>query len=307
MISLAQQNVRLPSLATIRAFESAARLGSFGRAAEELCITASAVGKRITQLETLLGKTLFDRGSRGVVLTATGHEYLEQIETALHLLSDVSLHHRSKKTRESIRLVTTPSFGHYVLGPHLHEFTQAHPNLDMSVVMSIPYLDIGPSQADFWIRFGLGRYPGAVSELLTNDLVFPACSPDYLHRYGPMRKPSDLRYEDLLHSPLDPWKPWFDAAGLDWPEPEEGVSFFDLGMAMAAACAGQGVMITRRSLAGPCLNDGRLVAPFAITAAPDSHYYLCHDASMPLTGVRLSFSLWLKDLCRQMLHVPLGP
>ncbi|WP_345796848.1 LysR substrate-binding domain-containing protein [Castellaniella sp. MT123] len=306
MISLAQQNVRLPSLATIRAFESAARLGSFGRAAEELFLTASAVGKRITQLETLLGQALFDRGSRGVALTAAGHEYLEQIETALHLLTDVSLHHRSKRPRESIRLVTTPSFGHYVLGPHLLEFTQDHPNLDMSVVMSIPYLDIGPSQADFWIRFGLGRYPGAVSELLTDDQVFPACSPDYLRRHGPLRTPADLHYAHLLHSPLDPWKPWFDAAGLDWSEPEEGTSFFDLGMAMAAACAGHGVMIMRRSLASACLNDGRLVAPFAITAAPDSHYYLCHDASMPLTGVRLSFSLWLKDLCRRIPPVSLG-
>jgi DNA-binding transcriptional LysR family regulator len=304
MTSLVQQNLRLPSLATIRAFESAARLGSFGRAAEELCLTASAVGKRITQLEALLGQPLFDRGSRGVALTAVGHEYLEQIGTALHLLSDVSLHHRAQKPRESLRLVTTPSFGHWVLGPHLHEFMRMHPTLDLSVVMSIPYLDIGPSQADFWIRFGLGRYPGAVSELLTDDVVFPACPPEYLRRHGPMSRPADLVFDDLLHSPLDPWKPWFDAAGLDWPEPEEGVSFFDLGMAMAAACAGQGVMITRRSLASRCLQAGQLVAPFPVTAAPDSHYYLCHDASVPLVGIRLSFSLWLRDLCRRIPDLP---
>jgi DNA-binding transcriptional LysR family regulator len=305
MMSFAQQNIRLPSLATIRAFEAAARLGSFGRAAEELCLTASAVGKRISQLEALLGQPLFDRGSRGVALTAVGHEYLEQIGTALHLLSDVSLHHRAKKPRESLRLVTTPSFGHWVLGPRLPEFLRMHPNLDLSVVMSIPYLDIGPAQADFWIRFGLGRYPGAVSELLSDDVVFPACSPEYLHRHGPLRQPSDLVFSHLLHSPLDPWKPWFDAAGLDWPEPEEGVSFFDLGMAMAAACAGQGVMITRRSLASHSLRTGQLVAPFSVTAAPDSHYYLCHDASVPLVGIRLSFSLWLRDVCRQIPSFPL--
>src|SRR5690606_19348176 len=65
-------------------------------AAEELCITASAIGKRISQLEAALGQPLFDRGSRGVSLTAAGHEYLDQIETALHLLSDISLHRRSR-------------------------------------------------------------------------------------------------------------------------------------------------------------------------------------------------------------------
>src|SRR5690606_40140987 len=108
------------------------------------------------------GPPLFGRGSRGVSRPAAGREYLGQIETALHLLSDFSRHRRSRP-RERIRLVTTPTFGHYILGPHLHEFTSAQPNVDMSVVLSIPYLDIGPTQADFWVRFGLGRYPGALS------------------------------------------------------------------------------------------------------------------------------------------------
>src|SRR5690606_17105225 len=92
MLRFAHQNLRLPSLATIQAVESAARLRSFGRAAEELCVTAGAIGKRISQLEAALGQRLFGRGGRGVSLTAAGHEYLDQIETALHLLSDISRH-----------------------------------------------------------------------------------------------------------------------------------------------------------------------------------------------------------------------
>ena len=296
MLRFAHQNLRLPSLATIQAFESAARLGSFGRAAEELCVTASAIGKRIGQLEAALGQPLFDRGSRGVVLTAAGHEYLDQIETALHLLSDISLHRRSRP-RERIRLVTTPTFGHYILGPHLHEFTTAHPNVDMSVVLSIPYLDIGPTQADFWV---LGRHPGPISARLPHPTVSPACSPGYLERHGALRRPADLAEANLLRCPLDPWKPWFDAAGLDWPEPEGGVSFFDVGLAMAAARAGQGVIIARRSLAGAWLDDGTLVAPFGIRAAPDSHYYLCREASTPMTGAHLAFSLWVKALCARI-------
>ena len=303
MLQFAHQNLRLPSLATIQAFESAARLGSFGRAAEELCVTASAIGKRIGQLETALGQLLFDRRSRGVVLTAAGQEYLDQIETALHLLSDISLHRRARP-REQLQLVTTPTFGHFILGPHLHEFTAAHPNLDISVVLSIPYLDVGPSQADFWVRFGLGRYPGAISERLTDDAVFPVCSPDYLARHGPIKRPADLAGADLLCCPLDPWKPWFDAAGLNWPEPAGGVRFFDVGLAMAAARAGQGFAIARRGLMGAWLDDGSLVAPFAIEAAPDAHYYLCREASMQLTGVRLAFSLWLKELCARKSRAP---
>ena len=62
---------------TIQAFEAAARFGSFDKASEELNISASAVGKRITALEALIGASLFARGARGVSLTAAGREYLE--------------------------------------------------------------------------------------------------------------------------------------------------------------------------------------------------------------------------------------
>src|SRR5690606_8475908 len=198
----------------------------------------SAIGKRISQLEAALGQPLFDRGSRGVSLTAAGHEYLDQIETALHLLSDISLHRRSRP-RERIRLVTTPTFGHYILGPHLHEFTSAHPNVDMGVVLSIPYLDIGPTQADFWVRFGLRRYPGALSERLTDDTVFPACSPGYLQRHGAQRRPAAAGGATVLRCPPDPGTPGFAAAGLDWPETARGVSVFGAGLSMTAARAGQ--------------------------------------------------------------------
>lgn len=303
MFSFAHQDVRLPSLAAIQAFESAARLGSFGRAAEELCVTSSAVGKRIAQLEDILGRELFERSNRGVHLNASGREYLEQIQTALHLLSDISMHKRSIKQRERLRVVSTPTFAHEVLVPHLGEFSEAHPHVDLELLLSIPYLDIGPAQADFWIRFGQGRYPGVSSEPLTSDPIFPVCSPAYLNSIGPLDGPHDLQRARLLRCPLDPWKPWFDAAGLDWPEPEEGVRFVDIGMALGAARAGQGVAIGRRSLASSWLAEGCLVAPFEIEAIPEAHYYLCHEASMIQGEAMLSFSLWLKGVCQKVSRI----
>ena len=78
------------------------------------------------------------------------------------------------------------------------------------------------------------------------------------------------------------------------------MSFFDVGLAMTAARAGQGVIIARRSLAGAYLEEGSLVAPFGVRAAPDSHYYLCREASTPLTGAHLAFSLWVKALCARI-------
>src|SRR5438046_7101688 len=91
-VGMSPADVRFPSIDGLRAFEAAARLGSFERAADELCITAGAIGKRIATLEELVGAPLFTRGAKMLALTATGKEYLAQVGAALTLLAAVPLH-----------------------------------------------------------------------------------------------------------------------------------------------------------------------------------------------------------------------
>ena len=142
------KDVRLPPLAAIQAFEAAARLGSFERASEELFVTASAIGKRIAALEALLDVSLFIRSSRGATLSSAGREYLDQVRTALDLLSDASLHKRGEPKPEPLRVVSTPTFARQVLIPYLPSFTAAHPDIELEIMLSIPYLDIMPPNAD---------------------------------------------------------------------------------------------------------------------------------------------------------------
>src|SRR6266481_5771592 len=68
----------LPPLNSLRTFEAAARLSSFSRAADELCLTPSAVGQSVRALERWLGARLFvrDSASRSLALTAVGRAYL---------------------------------------------------------------------------------------------------------------------------------------------------------------------------------------------------------------------------------------
>ena len=134
------KDVRLPPLAAIQAFEAAARLGSFERASEELFVTASAIGKRIAALEAQLNVSLFIRSSRGATLSAAGREYLEQVRTALDLLSDASLHKRGEPKLEPLRVVSTPTFARQVLIPYLPSFTAAYPDVELEIMLSIPCL-----------------------------------------------------------------------------------------------------------------------------------------------------------------------
>ena len=298
------KGVRLPPLAAIQAFEASARLGSFDKASEELSVTASAIGKRVASLEELIGVSLFTRGARGLSLSVAGKEYLEQVRTALGLLSAVSLHHREAQRTERLRVVAPPTFSRQILVPHLADFTATHPEVEPELMLSIPYLDLSPPDTDLEIRFGKGIYPGMTARQLMDEPVFPVCAPAYLAKVTGLRNPRALSRAALLRSPLEPWKPWFEAAGLDWPEPPSGTRYVDLGMLIEAAVNAQGVALARRSLAHSWLDAGTLVQLFDVEARPESHYFLCHSAARPLHGARAAFATWLHGICATLAARP---
>jgi len=285
-------DVRLPSIDGLRAFEAAARLGSFEGAAEELHVTASAIGKRIATVEALLGAPLLKRSAKTLALTATGKEYLAQVAGALALLAAMPLHQRHMQRAQRLRVTAPPTFARQILVPQLAAFTAAHPQVDLEVLLSIPFLTGGQVDADIEVRHG-ALTPHAT--LLMQDVVLPLASPDLLARLAPIQAPADLARAPLLRTPLEPWSAWFAAAGLDWPEPTQGPKLVDLGLTLEAALSGQGVALARPSLARSWLASGALVPlPFAIIATPATHYHLLpHDAG----GNTGMFARWLASVC----------
>lgn len=288
--------LRLPSIDGLRAFESAARLGSFERAADELSITASAVGKRVATVEELLGMPLFTRSAKALALTASGKEYLAQVAAALGLLTAMPLHRRATQRTQRLRVTTPPTFARQILVPRLESFTAAHPEVELEVLLSIPYLAGGESDADVEVRNGDCQAAGGTA--LMREQVRPVAAPALLARLGSLRRPTDLREAPLLRTPLEPWAPWFTAAGLDWPEPTHGPKLVDLGLTLEAAVAGQGIALARPSLARPWIERGSLVVlPFGIAAEPVNQYYLMPHAA---GGAAAVFAAWLAATCAQV-------
>jgi LysR family glycine cleavage system transcriptional activator len=284
---------RLPSIEGLRAFETAARLGSFERAAEELALTASAIGKRVATVEDLLGTPLFVRSAKALALTAAGREYLERVRPALELLLALPQHQRALQRTRRLRVVAPPTFARQILVPHLDDFAQAHPGVELEIVLSIPFLDLHAIEADVQVRHGL---PPNDASVLMHDRVLPLAAPALLARMPPLRVPADLAGQVLLRTPIEPWRPWFHAAGLDWPEPASGARLVDLGLTLEAAVQGQGIVLARPSLARRWIEAGSLVAPFRLTAQPAAQYHLAAVGASPIAR---DFAAWLRERCMQ--------
>jgi DNA-binding transcriptional LysR family regulator len=110
----------------------------------------------------------------------------------------------------------------------------------------------------------------------------------------------DLEGEELLRSPLEPWRTWFAANALDWPEPVDGSQFNDVGLMCDGAAAGMGIALIRLKLALPWLENGSLVrlgnsAVFASNVPSPHAHYLCWRTGMMERWECVAFADWLKQ------------
>ncbi|WP_416761928.1 LysR family transcriptional regulator [Roseateles sp. So40a] len=285
-------SLRLPSIDGLLAFEAAARLGSLERAADALHISASAVGKRIATLEERLGQPLLTR--QPLRLTAAGKEYLGQVQTALSLLAAVPLHQREQQGLTRLSISSPPTFARQVLVPALPGFAAAHPDVELELLLSTPYLDQPAPPAE--VEIFAGEIP-AGGVVLLDDVVAPMAAPALLARLGTIESPADLASAPLLRTPLQPWSPWLRAAGLDWPEPASGTRFVDLGLTLEAAACGQGIVLGRPSLAATYLRGGSLKRLFDLAVPAAMPYGLVRHGDGEAARV---FSGWLARHCESL-------
>jgi LysR family transcriptional regulator, glycine cleavage system transcriptional activator len=285
---------RIPPIQCLLTFEALARLRSVTQAAEEQCVTPSAVSHRVRQLEELLGTKLFGRADFS--LTTEGSEYLAHVREGLASLQRFpSLD--AVQGKRKLRVAVTPTFARSILMPRLKTFTDAYPEIDLTLQVSIPLLDVVAEDADLTIRFGTGRYADVEHVCLFKDKVTPLASPTYIREHGPFESPQDLAKVKLLKSALEPWRTWFAAHQLDWPEPPDGSSFNDIGLMCDAAAASMGVALVRLKLGAPWLASGQLERLFDEDIPSPHAHYLCWRTGALDRWEVAAFADWLKKAC----------
>jgi DNA-binding transcriptional LysR family regulator len=225
---------RLPSLNGLRAFEAAARHGSFVAAGQELNVTQAAISRMVRLLEARLGFPLFERLPNGLVLTAQARALQPNLTAAFDSISSSVAQVSAMRTTPVLTIGVGPSFATRWMIPRLASFYRAHPEIEVRLATGGA---INPFRDDWTcgILLGGGDWPELAAEPLFSADLFPVCAASIARRLG---KPSDLLQESLLqvvHSPED-WPLWLSAAGRETAPCRVGAELCQLRNG-AAGCA----------------------------------------------------------------------
>jgi LysR family glycine cleavage system transcriptional activator len=263
---------RLPFLNGVRAFEAAARTGSFARAADELHVTPAAVSRLVHLLEERIGADLFERKANRLAPTPAGQAY----QAGLTPLFDALANLTAQVSAMGARVLTVgvgPTFAIRWLIPRLAEFQKVAPDMEVRFATggaAAPF-------SDDWtcgITLGNGDWPGLVAERLFAANLTPVCAPALARR---LKQVDDLRAATLLRvgPAREDWPRWIRAAGLAKLS-AKGPEFEYYGQALQAALDGVGVAMGISPYIDDDLRAGRLVAPFNRSVPKGMHWYLIY-------------------------------
>ena len=280
----------LPSLPAIRAFEAAARLGSFTRAADELHMTQAAVSYQIKQLEQRLGLGLFHRQPRQVVLTPAGDRLAPVVLDAFKQLR-TAFEQALERAETELAITALPTIAAAWLVPRLGAFQLAHPRLAVRLDSAVQLVDLTRGEFDVGIRIGAGEWPGLDADFLLPSLFTPLCSPALRER---LRTPADMLALPRFGRERW-WRAWFAAAGLPDADltAKPGIELDVEHHAVTAAIAGHGVAISSPLFFEQDLAAGRLMQPFDPVVRDRRDYWLTYPAALRNSDKIRAFRAWL--------------
>jgi LysR family transcriptional regulator, glycine cleavage system transcriptional activator len=269
--------VRDGSIRGLRAFCAAARHLSFKAAAEELCVTPSAVSHQVKALEDRLHAALFERRTRELVLTQLGNELRTEVEPLLQALDNVAARFDQRLSRRrALRISVTPFFGSELLVQHLSGFVEQHRAIDLRIETT----EVGAPPAtgcDAWILLLPMPPPGMVARPLFALKLAPACSPE-LAKHPSLTEPQHLLDATLIVHERRPhaWDDWFARMGVARDRPLKAMHFDSLFAVARAAERGLGVALLPVALSQSWLATGALVRPCAGELETPDRYYFVH-------------------------------
>jgi LysR family glycine cleavage system transcriptional activator len=279
-------------LSALRAFEAAARLGSFRAAAAELSVTPSAISHQIRVLEDRLGASLFVRTVRAVELTAAGKLLARDTRRAFEALSAGMARVESAARDRRLKVSALPLFTNVWLAPRLALFQARHPDIEVDVETTNRVVDLRRGEADVAIRNIYAPTPGLAARKLLDLRATPVCAAPVA---STLRRPADLAHTTLIHisARTAGWPEWLAAAGVKGLKSKASLSFDTIPAAVEAAAKGRGVLLGLMPMLWDMAGAEKLVTPFADTTVDAGAYFLVHRRTDRARAAVRDFSAWL--------------
>ena len=289
---------RQPSLRALKAFDAVSRHLQMNKAAQELCVTPSAISHLIKRLEDDLGTTLIKHTGRNIELTTAGEQFAPGIQKTFrslkHIIEDIRDHSNPNILNVSLR----PYFAVKWLSPRLSRFWTKHPEIELRLIHTTKPVDYFNERIDLAIEWCEGERLGINYSLLIKGELTPVLSPK-LPGAQKISQPSDLfQYTLLRETDHNSWHDWFALVEETYEAPAHTLFIDDSNVRYQAALDGQGVELSCRSLIQSDLQAGRLLCPFELSLTRFS-YYLAEPEHRQTTSAAEKFISWLKHEARK--------
>lgn len=251
---------RVPNFSFLKAFEAAARLGSFTLAGQELNLTQSAISHQVKKLETHLGRQLFLRRNRRVILTPEGTRLQASLSRVFDAIEAACGEVQLEPHSHVLAVHCPPSLAVKWLSPRLPRFMQAHPNITIRLTSGAEPVNLARAhEVDVAISYGVAHKASGLTILpMGKERNVPLCSPSILKPGIPPAQ--QIRQLPLIDSQLNrvTWPAWFALNELELPEATR-LSFDRAALSISAAVDGMGVALESTRLAEREMARGELV------------------------------------------------
>lgn len=266
--------VRLPALDLVKGFVAVGRRMSITQAAEDLCVTQSALSKQIRNLEEAIGVRLFHRGHRSVTFTPDGERLFKIANASVQQLQE-SFHVIGVRGKRPVTVTASIGFTSLWLLPRLGDFQRRYPDIDVRVAANNAILDLATEGIDLAIRYCAESNAPPGAHRIFGESIAPVASP--LLGVGTLATSCDLKkhvlleYEDRRRWLT--WSEWLETRKLSTKMARGVLMFNQYDQAIQAAVAGQGIAIGRLELLKPLLDERRLEVLGEPDAGRTSHAY----------------------------------
>lgn len=249
--------VKLPPLNALRAFECAARTGSFAAAGTELGVTSAAVSQHVRHLEDWLGRTLFTRRANRISLTDAGRDYYMNAASALTEIATFTAHLTEAQATRPLVISASPALSQLWLPAKLAQFSKLHPKTAVTLREESDVADLERNGIDLRVGYG-ENHPEYRSQPIFSDVLMPVGAPG-AEPLGSLRRIT-VQWGHTISS-VPGWRQWEEGAGVH-PEGEAvpALSAPSVPAALALAEAGLGAALLPQEVIAQVVKAERLVS-----------------------------------------------